>query len=254
MIELANVSKRFGATTAVRDVTFRAEPGRVTAFLGPNGAGKTTTLRLILGLDRATAGTVLIGGRRYAERRAPAHDVGALLDGTAAHPRRRARDHLRWIAAASGIGAHRVNEVLETVGLADVGRRRAGTFSLGMKQRLGIAAALLGDPAVLMFDEPLNGLDPAGIRWARALMRDLAGQGRTILVSSHLMSEMAQVADHALVIARGRIIADCPLAGLGREGESLEDAFLRLTEHDTEYAAPTPGRRAASSDHERTAR
>ncbi|MGI9004664.1 MAG: ABC transporter ATP-binding protein [Streptosporangiaceae bacterium] len=242
MIELANVSKRFGATTAVRDVSFSAEPGRVTAFLGPNGAGKTTTLRLILGLDRPTAGTVRIGGRRYADRRAPAHDVGAVLDETAAHPRRRARDHLLWIAAANGIGAHRVNEVLSRVGLADVARRRVGTFSLGMKQRLGVAAALLGEPSVLMFDEPLNGLDPAGIRWARALMKDLAGQGRTVLVSSHLMSEMAQVADHALVIARGRIIADCPLADLSRPGESLEDAFLRLTEHDTDFAAPASGR------------
>ncbi|HEX9064295.1 MAG TPA: ATP-binding cassette domain-containing protein [Streptosporangiaceae bacterium] len=237
MIELANVSKRFGSTAAVRNVSFRANPGRVTAFLGPNGAGKTTTLRLILGLDKPTQGTVLVDGRRYAERRAPAHDVGALLDGTAAHPRRRARDHLRWIAASNGIAPQRVDAVLELVGLADVARRRAGTFSLGMKQRLGIAAALLGDPAVLMFDEPLNGLDPAGIRWARALMRELAGQGKTVLVSSHMMSEMAQVADHALVIARGRIIADGPLPSLSQPGESLEDAFLRLTEHDTDFVA-----------------
>ena len=196
MIEAHGLVKRYGATTAVNDLSFSIRPGLVTGFLGPNGAGKTTTMRMILGLDAPTGGTVTVGGRGYRDLPAPLREVGALLDAKAVHGGRRAYDHLLCLAQSNGIGRRRVDEVLGIVGLEDVARRRAEGFSLGMGQRLGIAAALLGDPAVLMFDEPVNGLDPEGILWVRTLMRTLAAEGRTVLVSSHLMSEMAVTADH----------------------------------------------------------
>jgi ABC-2 type transport system ATP-binding protein len=208
MIEARTLTKRYGRTTAVRDLSFTVHPGVVTGFLGPNGAGKSTTMRMILGLDRPTAGDVLVGGRRYDRYPAPLHEVGALLDAKAVHPNRTARAHLLALAASNGIGRRRVEEVIGMVGLQDVAGRRAGTFSLGMGQRLGIAAALLGDPAVVLMDEPVNGLDPEGIRWIRGLLRGLAAQGRTVFVSSHLMSEMALTADHLVIVGRGRLLAD----------------------------------------------
>ncbi|MEV4065092.1 ABC transporter ATP-binding protein [Nonomuraea dietziae] len=207
-IRAVNLHKRYAGTPAVADLSFAVEPGRVTGFLGPNGAGKSTTMRMILGLDRPSGGTALVDGRPYHELRHPLCKVGALLDAKAVHGGRSARNHLLAIAQSNGIPASRVNEVLETVGLREVARRRVGGFSLGMSQRLGIAAALLGDPEILIFDEPVNGLDPDGILWIRRLMRKLAAEGRTVFVSSHLMSEMAQTADHLIVIGRGRLIAD----------------------------------------------
>ena len=211
MISVSDLSKRYGDTLAVDRLTFRVRPGRVTGFLGPNGAGKSTTMRLALGLDTPTAGSVTIEGRRYRALRAPLREVGSLLDAGAVHSGRRARDHLRWLAVSNGIAPGRVDEVLETVGLAAVGHRRVGGFSLGMRQRLGIAAALLGDPPVLMLDEPANGLDTEGIRWVRGLLRQHAAEGRTVLLSSHLMSEMQLTADHLVVIGRGRLVADTPI-------------------------------------------
>ena len=208
MIEVANLTKRFGSTCAVDDLTFQVEPGAVTGFLGPNGAGKSTTMRMIVGLDHPTAGTATINGVPYARLARPLHTVGALLEARATHPNRSAANHLRWIAAAGGIQRSRVDEVLGLVGLSDVAGRRTGGFSLGMHQRLGLAAALLGDPEVLLLDEPVNGLDPEGIRWVRGLMQALAAEGRTVLVSSHLLSEMAQTAERLIVIGRGRLIAD----------------------------------------------
>jgi ABC-2 type transport system ATP-binding protein len=207
MIELAGLTKVFGRNRAVDDLTCSIEPGMVTGFLGPNGAGKTTTMRLILGLDHPTAGTATIDGRPYRELRDPLRQVGALLDAKQTHPNRTARAHLRWIAATHRLPVKRVDEVLEMVGLSAVAGKKAGTLSLGMSQRLGIAGALLGDPPVLLFDEPVNGLDPEGIRWARTLMRTLAGQGRTVFVSSHLLAEMANTADRVVVIGRGKLIA-----------------------------------------------
>ncbi len=207
MIELSALTKVFGRTRAVDDLTCSIEPGMVTGFLGPNGAGKTTTMRLILGLDRPTAGTATIGGQPYRRLTDPLHRVGALLDARQAHPSRSARNHLRWMAATNRIPAKRVDEVLEMVGLASVADKKAGALSLGMSQRLGIAGAMLGDPPVLLFDEPVNGLDPEGIRWVRTLMRTLAGEGRTVFVSSHLLSEMANTADRLVVIGKGRLIA-----------------------------------------------
>ena len=208
MIEVKGLTKAFGDTVAVDDLTFEVRPGVVTGFLGPNGAGKSTTMRMILGLDRPTAGQALVDGRPYAELPAPLRHVGALLEADALHPSRSARNHLRVAARSSGIPLARVDEVLEQVGLASVARRRVRSYSLGMRQRLGIAAALLGDPAVLLLDEPVNGLDADGVRWVRHLVRDLAAEGRTVLVSSHLLTEMQQTADHLLVIGRGRLIAD----------------------------------------------
>ena len=208
MIEVENLTKRYGSTTAVDDLTFSLKPGVVTGFLGPNGAGKTTTMRVILGLDHPTAGRTTVGGRAYADLPAPLREVGALLDAKALHGGRSARMHLLALAQSNGIPARRVDEVLGIVGLESVANRRSGAFSLGMGQRLGIAAALLGDPGVLMFDEPVNGLDPEGIVWVRTLMRALASEGRTVLVSSHLMSEMALTAHRLIVIGRGRLIAD----------------------------------------------
>jgi ABC-2 type transport system ATP-binding protein len=207
VIELAGLTKDFGAKRAVDDLTCSIEPGVVTGFLGPNGAGKTTTMRMILGLDHPTSGSATIGGRRYRELSDPLRTVGALLDAKQVHPNRSARDHLRWIAAANRIPFTRVDEVLDIVGLDSVGDKRAGTLSLGMSQRLGIAAALLGDPPVLLFDEPVNGLDPEGIRWVRTLMRALAAEGRTVFVSSHLLAEMSNTADRLVVIGRGRLIS-----------------------------------------------
>jgi ABC-2 type transport system ATP-binding protein len=212
-IEARALTKTYGPTVAVDSVDFTVEPGRVTGFLGPNGAGKSTTMRMVLGLDRPTAGRVTVGGRDYRRIGAPLREVGALLDAHAVHPGRTARDHLRWLAASNGIPRTRVDEVLELVGLETVAAVRSGKFSLGMGQRLGIAAALLGDPGVVVLDEPVNGLDPEGIRWIRNLMRRLADEGRTVFVSSHLMSEMALTADHLLVIGRGTILADTDMIG-----------------------------------------
>jgi ABC-2 type transport system ATP-binding protein len=208
MIEVRNLTKHFGTAVAVDDLSFDVSPGMVTGFLGPNGAGKSTTMRAIIGLDRPSSGHITVNGRNYVDLPAPLREVGALLDAGALHGGRRAYFHLLCLAQSNGIPGRRVDEVLDMVGLTEVAQKRAGGFSLGMSQRLGIAAALLGDPPVLMFDEPVNGLDPEGIRWIRTLMRSLAAQGRTILVSSHLMSEMALTADHLIVIGKGRLIAD----------------------------------------------
>ncbi|MGW5399761.1 ABC transporter ATP-binding protein [Streptomyces sp. NPDC003952] len=207
-IEIRELTKEFGRTRAVDHLTFDVMPGRVTGFLGPNGAGKSTTMRLLLGLDRITSGTATIGGRRFTELSAPLHQVGALLDAQSAHGGRTARDHLRFLAASNRIPMDRVEAVLEQSGIASAAKRRIKTFSLGMRQRLGIAAALLGDPDVLLLDEPTNGLDPEGIIWIRELMRGLAAEGRTVLVSSHLMTETAALADHLIVLGQGRLLAD----------------------------------------------
>jgi ABC-2 type transport system ATP-binding protein len=207
MIEAIHLTKHYGATVAVDDLSFQVKPGQVTGFLGPNGAGKTTTMRMITGLDAPSAGSVTINGRAYRDLAAPLTEVGALLDAKALHGGRTAANHLRVLAASNGLPDSRVDEVLRIVGLRDVAARRAGGFSLGMGQRLGIAAALLGDPGILIFDEPVNGLDPEGIVWVRTFMREMAAEGRTVLVSSHLMSEMALTADHLLVIGKGRLIA-----------------------------------------------
>jgi ABC-2 type transport system ATP-binding protein len=208
VIVARGLTKTYGRKVAVDGIDFTVEPGRVTGFLGPNGAGKSTTMRMILGLDRPTAGSVSVNGHRYADSPAPLREVGALLEARALHPGRSARDHLRWMAASNGIPAARVDEVLDLVGLGEVAGTRVGKFSLGMGQRLGIAAALLGDPQTVMLDEPVNGLDPEGIHWIRNLLKGLAAEGRTVFVSSHLMSEMALTADHLIVVGRGRLIAD----------------------------------------------
>ena len=212
MIVAEGLTKRYGDVVAVDDLSFSVPPGRVTGFLGPNGAGKTTTMRMLLGLARPTGGSIETNGRAYVEHAAPMHEVGALLEAGAVHPGRKARDHLCWLARSNAIPLRRVDEVLGAVGLESVAGKRIGTFSLGMNQRLGIASALLGDPGVLVFDEPVNGLDPEGIVWIRSLFRALAQEGRTVFVSSHLMSEMALTADHVIVIGRGRLLADSPMA------------------------------------------
>jgi ABC-2 type transport system ATP-binding protein len=213
-LEARGLWKRYGSTLAVDGLSFIVRPGVVTGFVGPNGAGKSTTMRLFLGLDAPDAGVALVGGRRYAELASPLREVGALLDARAFHPGRSAREHLRWLAASNGLPRGRVEEVLDQVGLVRAGRRRVGGYSLGMAQRLGIAAALLGDPPILVLDEPVNGLDLEGIRWIRGLLRSLAAGGRTILVSSHLMSELEDTADHLIVIGRGRLIADVAVRDL----------------------------------------
>ncbi|SHN43099.1 ABC transporter ATP-binding protein [Cryptosporangium aurantiacum] len=213
-IEVRALRKRYRSTVAVDGLTFTVRPGEVTGFVGPNGAGKSTTMRLILGLDAPDAGEALINGRPYRSLRTPLTHVGALLDAAALHPGRRGRDHLLWLAHTNGLGKRRVSEVLDQVGLAPAARRRAGGYSLGMQQRLGIAAALLGDPPILLFDEPVNGLDPDGIVWIRGLLRSLAAEGRAILVSSHLMSELEEIADHLVAIGRGRVVADTSVAEL----------------------------------------
>ena len=226
MIEVDRLTKRFGPVTAVDELSFTVRPGHVTGFLGPNGAGKTTTMRLILGLDAPTGGTARVNKKRYPELIRPLHQVGALLDATALHGGRTARAHVVSIAQSNGIGRSRVTEVLRLTGLEAVARRRVAGFSLGMKQRLGIAVALLGDPAVLMFDEPVNGLDAEGIAWIRQFFKALAADGRTVLVSSHLMSEMSQVADHLSVFGRGRLLADVPTATL-IESSTRSDVLVR---------------------------
>ncbi|MDT7544939.1 MAG: type transport system ATP-binding protein [Actinomycetota bacterium] len=208
MIEAHGLTKRYGDKVAVDDLSFVVKPGIVTGFLGPNGAGKSTTMRLILGLDRPTSGSVTVNGKPYRDHAAPLHEVGALLEARAVHTGRSARNHLRALAQTSGIPTSRVDELIDVVGLHDVARKRVKGFSLGMGQRLGIATALLGDPSTLLLDEPVNGLDPEGIRWIRELLRERAAGGRTVLVSSHLMSEMSQTADHLIVVGRGRLIAD----------------------------------------------
>ncbi|MET9563741.1 ABC transporter ATP-binding protein [Streptomyces tauricus] len=226
MIEVRGLSKRYGEVLAVDDLTFAVRPGEVTGFLGPNGAGKSTTLRLIVGLDAASSGTATVGGRPYVAQPTPLKEVGALLDPGAVLPSRTAYHHLLALAAGNGIPSSRVKAVLAEVGLEHVSRRRAGTFSLGMRQRLGIAAALLGDPPVLVFDEPLNGLDPEGIVWIRSLMRRMAAEGRAVLMSSHLMSEMELTADHLVVIGRGRLIADTSMKDF-IEAHSEREVFVR---------------------------
>ncbi len=213
-IEVSGLRKRFGPTLALDGMTFTVEPGHVTGFVGPNGAGKSTTMRVILGLDAADAGSALIGGRPYASLRAPLTQVGSLLDAGALQPSRTARNHLLWLARSQGLPAKRVDEVVEQAGLEKVARRRAGGFSLGMRQRLGIAAAMLGDPPVVLMDEPFNGMDPEGIVWMRGFLRALAADGRAVLVSSHLMSELQDAADHLVVVGRGKVIADTSVADL----------------------------------------
>ncbi|CAG7610085.1 ATP-binding cassette domain-containing protein [Actinacidiphila bryophytorum] len=212
MIEAHALTKRYGERAAVTELSFTVRPGAVTGFLGPNGAGKSTTMRMILGLDAPTSGEVSVNGKRYAQHRAPLHEVGAMLEARAIHTGRSAYNHLLALAATTGIPRRRVDEVIDIVGLREVARKRAGGFSLGMGQRLGIASALLGDPATLVLDEPVNGLDPEGILWIRNLLKDLAAEGRTVLLSSHLMSEMALTAEHLIVIGRGRLMADTSVA------------------------------------------
>ncbi|TDD34438.1 ATP-binding cassette domain-containing protein [Nonomuraea terrae] len=226
MISLRDLTKRYGDRVAVDDLSLELKPGAVTGFLGPNGAGKSTTMRLVLGLDRPSAGTALVGGVPYHRIKNPLRTVGALLDARALHPGRSGRAHLLALARSNGIPRRRVDEVLEMVGMAGAAGKRAGTLSLGMSQRLGIAAALLGDPEVLLFDEPVNGLDPDGVRWVRGLMRSLAAEGRTVFVSSHLMSEMQLTADHLVVIGKGRLIMDAPLAEV-IAGSSLTAVLVR---------------------------
>lgn len=217
MIVAESLSKSFGAKHAVSDVSFTVRPGKVTGFLGPNGAGKSTTMRMIVGLDRPTAGRVTVNGQRYAQASSPLTEVGVLLDAKAVHTGRTARNHLRAMAATHGIPTSRVDDVIDITGLASVARKRAGGFSLGMGQRLGIAAALLGDPHTLILDEPVNGLDPEGVLWVRRFVRHAASEGKTVLLSSHLMSEMALTADHIIVLGRGRVLADAPVDELVRQ-------------------------------------
>ncbi|MBU2663605.1 ABC transporter ATP-binding protein [Actinoplanes bogorensis] len=245
-IEVRHLSKAYGHHKAVDDLSFTVHPGRVTGFLGPNGAGKSTTMRMILGLTRPDSGDALVGGRRYDQLAQPLHEVGALLDAGAVHPRRSAYHHLLALAQTNGIGKRRVHEVLAMVGLEGVADRRAGGFSLGMSQRLGIATAMLGDPAVVMLDEPVNGLDPEGIRWVRGLLRHLAGEGRTVFLSSHLMSEMQMTADHLIVVGRGQLLADVAIAEMTASG-SLEDAYFALTAESVDYpTTATPDRSAVA--------
>jgi ABC-2 type transport system ATP-binding protein len=228
-VTVRGLTKRYGRVEAVRDVTFDVSPGRVTGFVGPNGAGKTTTLRAVLGLVRPTSGTALVAGVAYRDLINPLRVVGAVLDPGGVHPRHRGRDHLAVRAAVAGLPRQRVDEVLGVVGLATDGGRRVGGYSLGMLARLSLAAALLGDPQILILDEPANGLDPAGVAWLRGLLRDLAAQGRTVLVSSHLLAELAQTVDDVVVLAAGRLRYAGPLEGLVGGDDDLESAFLRIT-------------------------
>jgi ABC-2 type transport system ATP-binding protein len=236
MIEARGLTKRFGDKLAVDQLSFTVEPGRITGFLGPNGAGKTTTMRLILGLDHPTGGSVSVNGREFSRSASPMREVGALLDAKAMHGGRSAYNHLLCLAQTNSLPRRRVGEVLDLVGLTEVAGKRSKGFSLGMGQRLGIAAALLGDPAILMFDEPVNGLDPEGILWIRSLMKQLAGEGRTVFVSSHLMSEMENTADHLIVIGRGRLIADCSVAEF-IERNSVQAVRVRTPQPDALVAA-----------------
>ena len=228
-VEVRDLTKTFGRVTAVRGMSFTAPAGKVTGFLGPNGSGKTTTLRIVLGLVREDAGTALIGGVPYSRLARPRRTVGAMLEATGFHPGRRARDHLRVIADASGVPSRRVDEVLAQVDLTSAARRRVREFSLGMRQRLGLATALLGDPRVLLLDEPANGLDPAGIAWLRGLLRSLADEGRTVIVASHVLSEVAQTADHVVIVSAGQVRFAGPLDEIGSTNNALESAFLKLT-------------------------
>jgi ABC-2 type transport system ATP-binding protein len=239
MITARGLTKTYGRTIAVQDLTFTVRPGVVTGFLGPNGAGKSTTMRMLIGLDRPDAGQATVNGKSYRELRRPLHEVGAMLEAKAFHPGRSARAHLGALAVSNGIPQRRVEEVLRLVGLEAVGRRRAGKFSLGMAQRLGIATALLGDPGIVILDEPVNGLDPEGIRWIRNLLKSLAAEGRTVLISSHLISEVAQTADELIVVGQGRLLAHTTVAQLSATASSLEDAFFRLTESASEYTGRT---------------
>ncbi|MFF3981290.1 ABC transporter ATP-binding protein [Streptomyces sp. NPDC001828] len=233
MIEAHSLTKRYGERTAVSDLSFTVRPGIVTGFLGPNGAGKSTTMRMLLGLDAPTSGRAVVNGRSYAEHRAPLHEVGAMLEARAIHTGRSAYNHLLALAATTGIPAARVNEVIDLVGLREVAKKRVGGFSLGMGQRLGIASALLGDPATVILDEPVNGLDPEGILWIRNLLKGLAAEGRTVLVSSHLMSEMALTAEHLIVIGRGRLIADTSVAEFTARAAG-DTVRVRTAEADSE--------------------
>ena len=226
MIVIDHISKRYGHQVAVDDLSFSVKPGVVTGFLGPNGAGKSTTMRMIIGLDRPDSGQITIDGKRYAEHRAPIHEVGALLDAKGVHPARSARNHLLAVGATTGVNARRVDEVLDIVGLQGAAGRRAGDFSLGMSQRLGIAGALLANPQILLFDEPVNGLDPEGILWIRGLLAELAGQGRTVFVSSHLITELGAVAEHLVIIGRGKLIAEIPMSELGA-GAAQQSVHVR---------------------------
>jgi len=239
MIVAEQLTKRFGDKTAVSEVSFTVQSGKVTGFLGPNGAGKSTTMRMIVGLDSPTAGSVTVNGTPYRQLRAPLAEVGVLLDAKAVHTGRSARNHLRAMAATHGIGRARVDEVIELTGIGSVADKRAGKFSLGMGQRLGIAAALLGDPHTLILDEPVNGLDPEGVRWVRQFVRHLAAEGRTVLLSSHLMSEMAQTADHVIVLGRGKVLADAELSALVRAWTS--NTVLVRSPRLSELAAAVSG-------------
>jgi ABC-2 type transport system ATP-binding protein len=232
VIAVRGLTKRYGGTTAVEGLSFDVRPGVVTGFLGPNGSGKSTTIRIVLGLDRPTAGTATVDGRAHRDLPAPSHQVGALPDARAVDGARTARNHLHWVARAARLPRRRVDEVLDLVRLTEVAGRRVRGFSLGMAQRLGLATALLGDPATLVLDEPVNGLDPEGIAWVRDLLRRLAAEGRTVLVASHFLAEMQDLAETVVVIGAGRLLADSSVADLTRDGGSLADAFLALT-HDT---------------------
>jgi ABC-2 type transport system ATP-binding protein len=234
-IEVTGLRKRFGQTVALDGLSFTVEPGTVTGFVGPNGAGKSTTMRVILGLDSVEEGAALVGGRPYASLTHPMRQVGSLLDASALQPSRSGRNHLLWIAHSQRLPATRVDEVIDLVGLGKAARRKAGGYSLGMRQRLGIAAAMLGDPPILIMDEPFNGMDPEGIIWMRSFLRGLAAQGRAVLVSSHLLSELPDVADHVVVIGRGRMLADATIEELTADGSSLEDVYLQLTTGAVEY-------------------
>ncbi len=235
MIEIRNLTKRYGTHLAVDDLTFDVRPGTVTGFLGPNGSGKSTTMRLLLGLQTPDAGSALVNGRRHVDSPTPLREVGALLEARAFHPGRSARSHLQALAAGNRLPAERVDTVLAAVGLTDVADRRAGGFSLGMAQRLGIATALLGDPAVVVLDEPVNGLDPDGIRWMRTLLAGLADEGRTVLMSSHLIGEVAATAERLIVIGGGRLLADTTVAALTADHGTLEAAYFALTEGSVSF-------------------
>ncbi|MBB4700151.1 ABC transporter ATP-binding protein [Sphaerisporangium siamense] len=232
MLTIENLVKRRGSQEILAGISFRARPGRVTGFLGPNGAGKSSTLRVLLGLDRATSGTALIDGVPFARLRDPLTTVGAVLDGSGAHRARTGRAHLRWVARSAGLPRARVGEVLETVGLTHAASKRTGGYSLGMGRRLALATALLGDPRILVLDEPVNGLDPEGIRWIRTFLRERAASGRTVLLSSHLMGELAETVDDVVVIDKGVIVADGTLAEVTGAYRTLEDAFFALTTGD----------------------
>jgi ABC-2 type transport system ATP-binding protein len=249
-IEVAGLSKRFGQTVALDGLSFTVTPGHVTGFVGPNGAGKSTTMRVILGLDAADAGRALIGGRPYRSLRHPLNHVGALLDAAALQPSRTGRNHLLWLAHSQGLTAARVDEVIALVGLETAARRKAGGYSLGMRQRLGIAAALLGDPPVLMLDEPINGLDPEGIVWMRGFLRALAAEGRAVLVSSHLMSELQDTAAHLIVIGRGRLVADVSVADLLAAAANGRVTLRTTARSEAMTALAKAGATVAASDRE----